>query len=235
MIHINALSKRFGSTKALNSLDVSIETPGIVCVLGPNGSGKTTLIKCILGMVIPDSGIIEFEGHPIIGGWKYRERIDYLPQSANFPPNLTVNEVISLVSYLRNHRAGREKELIELFKLEYFLDKKIRTLSGGTRQKLNLLLALMFDNPLIVMDEPTNGLDPVSVQMLKGVLLKEKAAGKTILLTTHIMQFVQEMADEVIFMLDGRIHYKGSPNDLLLMTSSANLEESIAKLLEANV
>ena len=166
MIKIKNLNKKFGKLKVLEGLDLDIESGGIFAILGPNGSGKTTLIKSILGMVIPNRGEIEIEGKSVLKKWNYRNDINYLPQIANFPSNLTVNELISMVKNLRPKEANDE-ELIELFGLEPFLDKKLGNLSGGTKQKVNLVLTFMFQSDLIILDEPTTGLDPISLIHLK--------------------------------------------------------------------
>ena len=179
MIEVKDLYKRFGKNQVLQGVDLEIETGGIFAVLGPNGSGKTTLIKSILGMVLPNSGSIEIDGKNIKNDWQYRFNIDYLPQIANFPSNLTVDELIKMIKDLRGAKITDEERLIQLFKLESFLGKKLGTLSGGTKQKVNIVLAFMFDSPLLILDEPTSGLDPISLIRLKGLITSEKERGKT--------------------------------------------------------
>jgi len=228
-IAINNLHKRFGKNQVLKGVDLSIDEGHIYAILGPNGSGKTTLIKSILGMVIPDKGSITVLDRTIKKDWKYRKKIDYLPQIANFPPNIKVKELIHMIKDLRNSPSA-EKELIELFGLGPFLDKKLSTLSGGTKQKVNIVLTFMFDSPLIILDEPTTGLDPKALIRLKELIQKEKAQGKTILITTHIMQFVEEMADEILYLLEGEIYFKGSIKKLMEQTKQTNFEHAIAAI-----
>ena len=230
MININNLSKSFGKLSVLKNLDLEIKEGGIFAILGPNGSGKTTLIKCLLGMVIPDKGDISFNGNGILKKWKYRDDLNYLPQIANFPANLTVNELINMVKDLRPKTAN-EKELIAHFGVEPFLKKKLGHLSGGTKQKINIILTFMFDSELIILDEPTTGLDPVSLIHLKELIKQEKKKGKTILITSHIMSFVDDMADEIVFLLDGKIYFKGTVNQLKERTKETNLENAIARLI----
>ena len=230
MIEFKNLHKRFGKLVVLDGLDLEINKGGIFAILGPNGSGKTTLIKCLLGMVIPNKGDIFFEKKSVLGQWAYRNNLNYLPQIANFPPNLTVLELINMVKNLRPKTAN-EQELIELFGLKSFLDKKLGNLSGGTKQKVNIVLAFMFDSDLIVLDEPTNGLDPIALIHLKEIIQKEKDKGKTILITTHIMSFVDEVADEIVFLLDGKIYFKGTVDALKKQTNNDNLEHAIANLI----
>ncbi len=229
MIQVDNLHKKFGKNQVLSQLDLLIEAGGIFAVLGPNGSGKTTLIKSILGMVVPNKGRISVLGKSIRNNWKYRQDIDYLPQIANFPGNLKVKELIRMIKDLRQ-KPSNEHELIRLFMLEPFLDKKLGTLSGGTKQKVNIVLTFMFDSPLIILDEPTTGLDPASLIKLKELLLKEKNNGKAILITTHIMQFVEEMADGIVYLLEGKIYFKGTIKELMAKTEQNDFEHAIAAI-----
>ena len=231
MIEIKELHKRFGKNLVLKGVDLSINEGGIFAILGPNGSGKTTLIKSILGMVIPQSGSIQLNGTSIKKGWKYRKDIDYLPQIANFPNNLTVKELIKMIKDLRANYTSKDQQLIELFKLEPFLTKKLGTLSGGTKQKVNIVLTFMFDSPLIILDEPTTGLDPISLIRLKNLINSEKEKGKTILITSHIMSFVEEVSDEIVFLLEGKIYFKGSISELKTKTEQPDFEHAIASIL----
>jgi Cu-processing system ATP-binding protein len=233
MIEITNLHKKYGKVEVLDSVSLSIQEKGIFAILGPNGSGKTTLIKCILGMVIPQSGDILINGVNVKGKFDYRKNIDYLPQIAQFPENLTVSELLRMIKNLRSKKA-KDNELISLFKLEPFLDKKLGNLSGGTKQKVNLVLTFMFDSPLLILDEPTTGLDPVSLLHLKDLIRKEKAAGKTILITTHIMDFVDSMADEIVFLLEGNIYFKGTVDELKKKSDRNDLEHAIATILSEN-
>ncbi len=236
MIEIDNLSKRYGRNPVLSSLELELGSGRIYAILGPNGSGKTTLIKCLLGMVVPDSGEIRIEGEPIGGRWRYRNRISYLPQIANFPGNLTVVELIRMIEDLRRSEAD-SATLVSRFKLEPHLNKKLNALSGGTRQKVNLVLAFMFDSPLLILDEPTTGLDPAALIRLKEMIRSEKERGKTILITTHIMQIVEELADEVIYLLEGEIRFKGGIRQLKQETGQKTVEHAIAIIAnpESNV
>ena len=233
MVTIENLHKRFGKNMVLKGLNLEIKDGGIFAILGPNGSGKTTLIKAILGMVIPNKGSIEVLGKNIKNQASYRNQIDYLPQIANFPSNLKVKELIKMIKDLRGATNGNE-ELITLFQLEPFLNKKLGTLSGGTKQKVNIVLTFMFDSPLIILDEPTTGLDPISLIHLKNIIKQEKAKGKTILITSHIMSFVEEVSDEIVFLLEGNIYFKGSISALKEKTEEADFEYAIASILKNN-
>lgn len=231
MIEIKNLHKKFGKTEVLKGLDLSINSGETFAILGPNGSGKTTLIKSILGMVIPNHGSISVDGKSIRKGHAYRQGIDYLPQIANFPHNLKVLELMKMIKDLRGAETTCEAALIDLFDLEPFLEKKLGTLSGGTKQKVNIVLAFMFDSPTIILDEPTTGLDPISLIRLKQLIASEKEKGKTLLITSHIMSFVEEITDEIVFLLEGKIYFKGSISTLKTNTHQPDFEHAIASLL----
>ena len=230
MIEIKNLHKKFGKLTVLDGLDLTINKGGIFAVLGPNGSGKTTLIKSLLGMVVPNKGEILLDNKSVLKKWNYRNNLNYLPQIANFPANLSVKELIAMVKNLRS-KPSNEQELIQLFGLQSFLNKKLGNLSGGTKQKVNLVLTFMFDSELIILDEPTTGLDPIALIHLKELIQKEKEKGKTVLITTHIMSVVEELADEIVFLLDGKIYFKGSIDALKKQTNQSNLEHAIANLI----
>jgi Cu-processing system ATP-binding protein len=230
MVSIQNLHKKFGKNQVLTGVDLDIKEGGIFAVLGPNGSGKTTLIKSILGMVIPNKGTITIHNQNIKNNSDYRYNIDYLPQIANFPSNLKVKELIKMIKDLRG-KTNEDERLIDIFKLTPFLDKKLVTLSGGTKQKVNLVLTFMFNSPLIILDEPTSGLDPISMIRLKDLIQVEKTKGKTILITSHIMSFVEEVSDEIVFLLEGKIYFKGTVSELKTKTNQPDFEHAIASIL----
>jgi Cu-processing system ATP-binding protein len=231
MIEIKGIRKSFGKLEVLQGFDFSLSEGNITAVLGPNGSGKTTLIKSILGLVVPSAGEISFDGKSIRKDWEYRRQIGYLPQIARFPENLKVNELLRLIEDIRGEK-GNSEELIKLFDLKNFLNKKLRQLSGGTRQKVNIVLTFMFDCPVYILDEPTTGLDPIALIRLKDLILKKKQQGKTFLVTTHIMSLVEELADELMFLLEGKVYFRGTFTEMVEEQKEENLERAIAKILE---
>lgn len=233
MVSIKSLHKSFDKNRVLSGVDLEITEGGIFAILGPNGSGKTTLIKSVLGMVIPNKGEISVLGTNINKNSDYRHKIDYLPQIANFPSNLMVKELIRMIKDLRQS-TNEDQRLIELFSLQPFLDKKLGNLSGGTKQKVNIVLTFMFDSPLIILDEPTTGLDPISLIHLKQLIHNEKEKGKTILITSHIMSFVEEVSDEIVFLLEGQIYFRGSISELKSKTNQPDFEHAIASILKDN-
>jgi Cu-processing system ATP-binding protein len=234
MIKVEGIHKKFGKLEVLKGIDLDVDKPGITAILGPNGSGKTTLIKSILGLVIPDKGYIKVSEQDIKDKYLYRNKIAHLPQIARFPDNLTAHELLGMIKDLRGEKAN-DLELISLFGLGGELKKRMNTLSGGNRQKVNLVLSLMFDSPLIILDEPSTGLDPLATINLKNYLAAEKERGKQILITTHIISFVEEIADHIVFILDGKIYFNGSMKDLIKKEGEQKLEMAIAKILREHV
>lgn len=231
MIEIRGIRKSFGKLQVLKGFDFSLEEGKTTAILGPNGSGKTTLIKSVLGLVVPSAGEIRMNNESIFNGWKYRSEIGYLPQIARFPENLKVRELISLIEDVRNHK-GDYNGLIDVFDLKNFLNKKLGQLSGGTRQKVNIVLTFMFDCPLYILDEPTSGLDPIALIRLKDLIASKKKAGKTFLITTHIMSLVEELSDSLIFLLEGQVYFRGTYQEMLEVEKEESLERAIANILE---
>ena len=234
MIEVDHLHKRFGKFVALHDVSLSIKRGSVTGVIGPNGSGKSTLIKCLLGLVRPTSGSIAINGTVLDGSSEYRQAIGYMPQIARFPQDLTVSEIIGVVKGLRKEKATLESELINRFDLKQALTKRTRTLSGGTRQKLSMVLAGMYDPDLLILDEPTAGLDPISNINLKDFLTAHRETKRTVLITTHIMSDLEELADEVIVIIDGRIRFSGPIRDLKVQTGEIRLDVAVARLLESD-
>jgi Cu-processing system ATP-binding protein len=232
MITLSKVIKRYGRLEVLKGIDLKFSKGKISAIVGPNGSGKTTIIKIILGLVKPDYGKVFIDDKPLNGDFLYREKIGYMPQIASFPENLSVLEVLSMIKDLRNRTDNPEENLIQEFELTSELTKSIRTLSGGNRQKLSAVIALMFNPDILIFDEPTAGLDPVINSRFKELIRNEKNKGKTIILTSHIMSEVEELADEIVFLLDGKIYYKGSLENLLVEQGERKLEKAVAKILE---
>ncbi len=231
LVRFHHIHKRFGPLEVLRGISVDILEGQRTAILGPNGSGKTTLIKTLLGMVIPDRGEVLFKGQSVIGKYLYRQEMVYMPQIAIFPHNLTVKELIALVPRLRRQPAHPDP-LIERFEVHHFLEKRMNELSGGMKQKVNLVLAFMFDVPLLILDEPTNGLDPIATIELKKLMEEETHKGKTIIFSSHLMEFVQHMAQRIVFLLEGHIYFEGTIEALLHSTETASVEAAVAQLMK---
>ncbi len=231
MILIKKLYKKFAQLEALINVDIEFPDGALSYLVGPNGSGKTTLIKSILGLVKPTSGEIIVDGIKLNGNYEYKENIGYMPQTAHFPENLTVEEIFKMIKNLRSRKKFYDEELIESFELKKEMNKRLKNLSGGTRQKVNAAIAFLFNPKILILDEPTAGLDPVSSGILKDKIIKEKQSGKTIIFTSHILSELEELAENVIFLLEGKVYYKGSLEHLVEKTNCVNLERAIASIM----
>ena len=232
MITVRSLAKQFGPLRVLNGLDLEIRTGRVTAVIGPNGSGKTTLIKSVLGLTRPDGGEIHVGGVRVNGDHAYRSRIGYMPQLAHFPENLTGAEVMNMLADLRGVTLAEcDMELGRLFDIAPQLAKPVRTLSGGTRQKVNAICAFMFRPDVLILDEPTAGLDPVASGILKDKIVRERQAGRTFILTSHIVSELEELSDDVAFLIDGTVRFSGTMADLKQRTGEPRLERAVARLM----
>jgi Cu-processing system ATP-binding protein len=231
MIGFRGVTKRFGSTQILRGVDLRVERGRVMGLIGPNGAGKTTLIKLLLSLAHPTSGEIRVGDTPINGDDSYRASIGYMPQIARFPNSLTAAELFDMVRSLRGTTTPIDDALIARFGLSGHVHKPLHVLSGGTRQKVNAVLALMFRPAVLVLDEPTAGLDPLSSAMLKDEIRERAAAGATVLVTSHIMGELEELCDDVAFLLDGVVRYVGPVAELTALTRQASLERAIAALM----
>jgi len=232
MIQIKNLKKSFDSKTVLNDMTLDIPAGQATGLVGPNGSGKTTLIKSLLGLVKPDSGLITINGTDLNGNSVYRRDIGYMPQIARYPENMKVYELLDFIKKLRDQEPVYEDELIEQFNLKPELEKSLRVLSGGNRQKVGAMVAMMFDPQILFLDEPTAGLDPQSSFKFKEWVRREKENGKTVVITSHIMSELEELTDHVVFLLEGKIRYDGSMKELLREHKDARLEAAIANMME---
>jgi Cu-processing system ATP-binding protein len=233
MIEIKNLQKAFGELKVLKGMNLVIPQGQATGIVGPNGAGKTTLIKTILGLVKADSGSIKVNQTELNGDWLYRKDIGYMPQVARYPENMVVKELLEFIKGLREQEAVYEEELIDQFSLRPELEKPLRTLSGGNRQKVGATISMMFNPDILFFDEPTAGLDPRSSHKFKQRVHNEKKNGKTVIITSHIMSELEQLVDHVIFILDGNIRYYGSMKKLLEESKEERLEAAIARMMDS--
>jgi Cu-processing system ATP-binding protein len=235
VIRIEKVQKRFGPLEVLKGVDLELDRGRVTAIVGPNGSGKTTLIKMVLGLVKPDSGRIVLDDHVLNGDWRYRERIGYMPQIVRFPENLSGRELIAMITDLRSGSetgsGAFDTELDAVFAMHADLDKPFRVLSGGMRQKVNAMLAFRFRPDLLILDEPTGGLDPVAARALKDKIRRERDKGCTVLITSHNTAELESLADDVAFLLDGSVRYRGTLEGLKRRTEETDLEGAIARLM----
>jgi Cu-processing system ATP-binding protein len=231
MIIATNVSKRFSKLQVLDNISLACNAGECISLIGPNGSGKTTLIKCILGMVMPDSGFITFNGKNILHDWNYRSQIGYMPQIGRYPDNMTIGNLLSMMKDIRNHQGELDEDLVLAFDLNSMINKKMRTLSGGTRQKVSAALAFLFNPNVLILDEPTAGLDPVATEILKDKIIKEKQKGKLIFITSHILSELDDLVTQVVFMQEGKLVFHKSIEDLREYTGELKLNKAIAKIM----
>lgn len=232
MIEVKNLYKKFGRLTALDNVNLQLQKGECIALIGPNGCGKTTLIKSILGMVLPEKGDIIFKGKNIKRDIAYKYQIGYMPQIGRYPENMKIGQVIDLIRNIRNAQAETDTTLYDRFLLAEMLDKKMRTLSGGTTQKVSATLAFMFKPEVLILDEPTAGLDPVAAEILKTKINEAKNAGCLILITSHLLTELEDMVTQVIFMQDGKLKFHKSVAELKSDTGANTIAKSIIHLLK---
>lgn len=229
---VSGLRKHFGSLHVLEGVDLTLDAGQVTAVVGPNAAGKSTLIKCVLNLVRPSGGMIELLGQAVGSDPHYRRFIGYMPQAARFPENLTGDEVLALLASLRGGEARHDDALREALGVSAeTLARPVRTLSGGTRQKLNAIVALRHEAPVLILDEPTAGLDPLTSSRLKDLVRQRASAGAAVLLTSHVMAEVEELADALVYLVDGRVRFRGSLDELRFRTGQRRVEHAIAHLM----
>ena len=220
-ISVKSLVKTFGTTRALDGLDLDVSTGEVHGFLGPNGSGKSTTIRVLLGLLRSDSG-----DATVLGGDPWRDavtlhrRLAYVPGDVNLWPNLTGGEAIDLLAGLRGGLdRKRRSELLDRFELDP--TKKARTYSKGNRQKVALVAAFSSDVDLYVLDEPTSGLDPLMEAVFQDCVEEVAHAGKTVLLSSHILAEVEALCDRVSIIRDGRTVEEGTLSELRHLTRTS--------------
>lgn len=232
MITVSNVIKKFGKLAALDDVSIDCKSTECIALIGPNGSGKTTLIKSILGMVVPHKGTILFNERNIANDWTYRSQIGYMPQIGRYPENMTIGQVFEMMKSIRKDDDTQlDEELYVEFGLDKLSDKRMGTLSGGTRQKVSATLAFMFNPDVLILDEPTAGLDPVSSEILKEKIIREKEKGKLVLVTSHILSELDDLVTHVIFMQDGKLKFHKSIEALRNETGEVKLSKAIASIM----
>lgn len=233
MIEVKNLTKKFGKFTALDDLNLTFTNSKTIALIGPNGCGKTTLIKSILGLNVIETGDILVDGKSVKDDYLYRQDIGYMPQIGRYPENMSIGQTIKMIKDTRKiSETHLDTELLENFELEKMYDKKMGTLSGGTTQKVSAVLAFMFDPKVIILDEPTAGLDPLASEILKNKIIKEKNRGKLIIITSHLLSELDDIVSEIVFMNEGKIIVQQSVTDLMTERKSEKISESIISILK---
>ena len=233
MIEVKKLTKKFSKFTALDDLNLTFTNSKSIALIGPNGCGKTTLIKSILGLNVIETGDILVDGKRVKDDYRYRKDIGYMPQIGRYPENMSIGQTIKMIKDTRKiSETHLDTELLENFELEKMYDKKMGTLSGGTTQKVSAVLAFMFDPKVIILDEPTAGLDPLASEILKNKIIKEKNRGKLIIITSHLLSELDDIVSEIVFMNEGKIIVQQSVTDLMTERKSEKISESIISILK---
>lgn len=232
MIEIKNISKSFGKLSVLKNIDLHLELGQCIALIGPNGCGKTTLIKSILGMVLPDQGDIIVKQQSIFNNIEYRKHIGYMPQIGRYPQNMTIGQIINMVKNIRNSDAALDNDLYDYFEIQKMLHKYMGTLSGGTTQKVSAVLAFLFNPDVLILDEPTAGLDPLASELLKEKIIREKEKGKLIIITSHLLSELDDMVSLIIFMQDGNILFHKGVSQLNAETNTTKASKAILHFLK---
>ncbi|HSI76072.1 MAG TPA: ABC transporter ATP-binding protein [Lunatimonas sp.] len=233
MIEIDRLYKAFGKHQVLDNICLDFEKGQSVALIGPNGSGKTTLIKIILGLVEANSGTAIVDGRSIKGQSEYRKQIGYMPQMSRFPDNMSVKQLFSMMKDLRADVGNQayDLDLYRAYNIEEMGSKRLGILSGGMKQKVSAALAFLFNPQILILDEPTAGLDPLSNELLKDKLKAQIGAGKLVLITSHILNDLDEITTHVAYLMDGKVRFYRSLEQLKEETSESRLNRIIAQIL----
>ncbi|MFZ1561317.1 MAG: ABC transporter ATP-binding protein [Saprospiraceae bacterium] len=233
MIELINIKKNFGKTEVLKNVSLKLDAGQCIGLIGPNACGKTTMIKAILSMVIPSEGNILFNGNNIIGDVAYKNHIGYMPQIGRYPENMSIRQVVNMIKNIRKYNSPIDEELWHAFGLDPVSDKKMSTLSGGTTQKVSATLAFLFNPDILILDEPTAGLDPLAAEVLRDKIIKEREKGKLILITSHLLNELDDLLTHVIFMQDGEIILHETIEDLYAGTGETKISKAINNLLKS--
>ncbi len=222
-IVISNLTKLYGKTVGIKDLTLNIKQGEIFGFLGPNGAGKTTTIRCMLNILIPNQGSVKINGEIVSRNSSHlKNDIGYLPGELYYPKGFSVKNLLDYIESLKEKPCSRKEELLKRFNLE--THKKIQALSHGNKQKLGIILAFMHDPSMLILDEPSTGLDPLLQQTLYDLILEEKEKGKTIFFSSHNLDEVQKICDRVAIISEG---------ELISLENVSDLSKKVVRHLKA--
>jgi sodium transport system ATP-binding protein len=239
MIGVEDIAKRFGKQGEVRAVDgVSFTAPDgeITGLLGPNGAGKTTLLRVLATLIVPDAGCATMDGLDVVSErFAVRERVGVLSDARGLYPRLTARENVAYFGALHGLRGAaldaRVESLLDTLGLRALADRRTQGFSQGERMKVAIARALVHDPPNILLDEPTNGLDIMSVRALREQLRGLRAAGKCLLFSSHVMQEVAALCDRIVILAHGRVVAHGTAAELVARTGAPTLEEAFVSLL----
>lgn len=234
MISIQDISKKYGRQQVLKSVQLDFTAGQSIALIGPNGSGKTTLIKAILGLVIPDNGQIKVQEKDISLSPDYRKNIGYMPQLSRFPEQMKVQQLFSLIKNIRKDISPSDYDvsLYEDFQIAKMKGKSLGDLSGGMKQQVSAALAFYFCPEIIILDEPTAGLDPISNEILKNKVNKVQEQNRLVITTSHILNDLEEICNHVVYLFDGKILLNETMTQIAASTGEVKLNKMIVKFLQ---
>jgi ABC-type multidrug transport system ATPase subunit len=225
MIVYENFSKQFGTVAAVHGLNLEVRSGETLALIGPNGSGKTTTLKGALGLVLPTEGSVTVCGTRVEpGSFEVRSRVGYLPQRLSFPEGCSAREVMNLYATLRGARHDSVADLLQRVELDADAERSVDVFSGGMRQRLGIAIALLGDPQVLILDEPTSALDPTGALMMRDIVRGIAAEGKTVLLSSHDLTEVEELADRVAIFVSGQLSALGDLHELSIAHASLSLE-----------
>jgi len=240
MIEVKGLVKTYGSKRAVDGVSFSVRRGDILGFLGPNGAGKSTTMKMIAGFLRPDAGTALVDGVDVaVDPVSVKRKLGYLPESAPAYPEMTVEEFLGFIAEVRGFRAGAERlvrvnRAVAMTHLEPVRRQTIETLSKGFKQRVGFAQALLHDPPALVLDEPTDGLDPNQKNEVR-TLIRNMASEKAVVLSTHILEEVEAICNRVIIISQGRVVADESPERLLARKPGARMDEIFRSLTQSDV
>jgi ABC-2 type transport system ATP-binding protein len=240
MIEVKGLVKNYGQTRAVDGVTFTVRRGDILGFLGPNGAGKSTTMKMITGFLRPDAGTAVVNGHDVVRDpLAVRRSLGYLAESAPAYPEMTVGEFLGFIAEMRGFRdpvekAARIRHVTALCHLQGVLDQAIETLSKGFKQRVGFAQALLHDPPALVLDEPTDGLDPNQKNEVRDII-KRMAAAKVVILSTHILEEVDAICNRVIIISRGRVVVDETPAELRARQPGARLDEVFRSLTKGDL
>jgi sodium transport system ATP-binding protein len=237
MIVVTDIRKSFGKVRAVRGISFGAPDGKITGLLGPNGAGKSTTLRVLYTVLKPDQGSATIDGIDVVGdGLKARKRIGALPHGAGLYPHLTARENIAYYATLcgieKNRVESRVESIVDLLEIADFADRRTKGFSQGQRTKVALARALVHDPQNIILDEPSNGLDVMATRSLRKLILKLKDDGRCILFSSHVMQEVAALCDDIVIIANGKVAIDGSADGIRKRTGCDDLEDAFVAAIE---